>query len=74
MPMPKPRVRNGAIAAQVEVPLKGLARKIRLFHALHQQVVIRQALAAADDFAVAFGRQHVDAQGELRGVRGPGFI
>ena len=39
------------------------------FQALQQQIEIVDALAAADDFAIAFGRDHVHAQSELRAIR-----
>jgi hypothetical protein len=55
-------VRHGAVAAQVEVPLEGLLRQLVLLDALEQQVEVVEALAAADDLAVAFRRQHVDAE------------
>ena len=55
-------VRHRAVAAQVEVPLERLLRQLVLLDALQQQVEIVEALAAADDLAVAFGREHVDAQ------------
>jgi hypothetical protein len=41
---------------------KASARQLVLFDALQQQFQIVNALAAADDFAVAFGRQHIHAQ------------
>ena len=52
-------VRHAAEAAQVEIPLERFARQLVLLDALQQQVVVLEALAAADDFAVAFGRQDV---------------
>ena len=62
MPMPKPACGHRAVPAQVEIPLERLARQLVLLDALHEQVVVGQALAAADDLAVAFRRQHVHAQ------------
>ena len=62
-----------AVAAQVEVPLERLLRQLVLLDALQQQVEVVHALAAADDLAVALGRQHVDAQREL-GSLGSGFM
>jgi hypothetical protein len=44
-----------------------------LLDALQQQVEIGEALAAADDLAVAFRREHVDAEREL-GASGSGFM
>ena len=62
MPMPKPPCGTDAEAAQIEIPLERFRRQVVLLDALHQQVVVVEALAAADDLAVALGRQHVDAQ------------
>ena len=47
-------VRNGAKLPQVQIPLEGVSRQIVFFDALHQQVIVVNALAAADDFAIAF--------------------
>ena len=73
MPMPKPPCGTDAVAAQVEIPLERFLRQVVLLDALQQQVEIGEALAAADDFAVAFRREHVDAQREL-GRSGSGFM
>ena len=62
MPMPKPAVRHRAVLAQIDVPVERFPRQLVLFDALQQQIVIVNALAAADDFAVAFGREHIHAQ------------
>ena len=56
MPMPKPACGTRAVLAQIDVPVEGFLGKVVLFDALQQQVGIVNALAAADDFAVAFGR------------------
>ena len=69
MPMPNPPCGTRAVAAQVEVPLERLLRQLVLLDALQQQVEVVQALAAADDLAVALGRQHVDAQRAIGLVR-----
>jgi hypothetical protein len=63
--MPKPAW-DAAEAAKIEVPLEGLFGQVVLFNALEQEVVVVDALAAADDFAVAFRGEHVDAEGEFR--------
>ena len=55
-------VRHRAVPAEIEVPLERLPRQLVLLDALHQQVVVVEPLAAADDLAVAFRREHVDAQ------------
>ena len=64
-------MRHGAVFAQIDVPLEGLPREVVLLDALEQQLRIVDALAAADDFPVAFGREHVHAQHQVRplGVR-----
>ena len=73
-PSPKAGVRNAAVAAQVEIPLKRFLGQVVLPDAPQENVVARLALAAADDFAVAFGRDHVEAEREL-GARGiPGHV
>ena len=69
MPMPKPAWGTRAISAQVEIPLEGFHRQLVLLDAALQQLVARHALRAADDFAVALGRQHVDAEREVRVLR-----
>src|SRR5690606_1476941 len=58
------RVGDAAPAAQVEVPLEGLARQVVGLEALQQGVEVALALAAADDLAVALGGQDVHAEGE----------
>ena len=56
-------VGDGAVAAEVEVPLEGVERQVVFFDAALQQVVAVDALAAADDLAVALRREDVDAEG-----------
>ncbi len=72
MPMPKPAWGDAAVFAQVEVPLEGVEREVVLDDAGFEEVVAVDALAAADDFAVALGGQDVDAEG-LGGVGGVGL-
>ena len=74
MPMPKPPCGTDAVAAQVEVPLEGLLRQLVLLDALQQQVVVVEALAAADDLAVALGREHVARTSATSGRAGSGFM
>src|SRR5260370_30679656 len=64
-------MRNAAVAAQVEIPLEGLRGQVVFVEALDQQIVIMDALASADNFAVTFLRDHVKGAGEFRalGVR-----
>src|SRR5207245_5329744 len=44
-------------------------RELVIANALQQQVVIANALRSADDLAVALGRQHVNAERQLRTLR-----
>src|SRR5215475_67470 len=62
---PEAGMRHAAVAAQIEIPLKRVFWKIVLAEALDEQIVIMNALAAADDFAITFGRQHVESKGQL---------
>src|SRR6266568_2552554 len=62
-------MRHAAIAAQIEIPLERFFREVMFVQALHQQVVIVNALTAAADFAVAFGRKHVKSERELGPLR-----
>jgi hypothetical protein len=59
-------VRHGAEATQIEVPVERLARQLVLGDARFEPGQVVLALAAADDLAVAFGREHVDAEREPR--------
>jgi hypothetical protein len=60
-------VGDAAVLAQVEVPLEGGEWEVVVFDALLEEVVAVDALGAADDLAVAFGGENVDAEG-LGGV------
>src|SRR5688500_15555761 len=60
------RVLNRAVTAQVQVPVEGLFRQTVLFYLLLQELKRSGALAAAYDFAVAFGREHIAAQRQFR--------
>src|SRR5436305_14813090 len=62
-------VREGPVLADVEVPLEGLDRQVVLLDALQQEIGIMDALAAADDLAVPFGRQQVEAEHHVRVLR-----
>src|SRR5579872_1241231 len=62
-------VRYAAEFAQVEVPLERFFRQAVLVNALQQQIVRCHALRAADNFSVAFGREHVDTKGKIRPLR-----
>src|ERR1700723_595181 len=63
---PESRVRYAAELAQIHVPVERFARQVMFFQALQQQVQIVDALAAANDFAVAFGRDEIHAQRQFR--------
>src|SRR5262249_5406363 len=56
------RVRHAAIAAQVLVPLERGLRQSVLVDAAREELEVRHALAAADDLAVALGRETVARQ------------
>jgi len=58
---PEAAVRDASESAQIEIPLEGVLREVVLPDALQQQVVLVETLAAADNLAVAFRREHVDA-------------
>src|SRR5262245_36858245 len=62
-------VRDAAVAPEIEVPLEGFLRQLVLVDPLQQQLVVVEALAAADDLPVAFGCEHVDAERDLGAIR-----
>ena len=64
----KAGVRNRAVFAQIQVPFEGFARKLVFFQALQQQVQIMDALPTADNFAIPFRGDEIDAQSDLRAV------
>src|SRR6266446_5168992 len=59
---------NAAVLAQVKIPLEGLFRQIVLVDTLQQQFMRGHALRSADDFAVAFGSQHVYTERQFRAL------
>src|ERR1700678_535714 len=65
-------VGDTAVLAQVEIPLEGVEREVVLFDAGLEEIVGVDALGAADDFAIAFGGEDVDAEG-LGGVERVGL-
>src|SRR5512136_136988 len=69
---PKAAVRYAAVAAQVNVPAESVFGQMVAMDALQQQVGVADALAAADDPAVALGGQQVNALARFRPA-GPGF-
>ena len=65
-------VGDAAVTAQVEIPLETFLGQFVFAQALHQQIVVVDALAAADDFPVAFGGEHVEGEREV-GALGVGL-
>ncbi len=61
----KTGVRHRTVAAQIKIPLEGIEWQLVLLDALLQQIVGADALGAADDLAIALGRQHVHAKSVL---------
>ena len=59
-------VRNAAVLAEIKIPLESFFGQIVLVNALQEQIMRGHALRSADDFAVAFGREHVDAESKFR--------
>src|SRR5580704_6496877 len=55
-------MRHASVAAQIEIPLKRFLGQIVLAEALEERFVTGEALAATNDFAVAFGCDHVEAE------------
>src|SRR5271166_5289749 len=53
-PHAEPSVRHAAVLAQIEIPPERLFRQTVLVDALHQQLIGRSTLRAANDFAVTF--------------------
>ena len=68
MPMPKPPCGTVPYLRRSMYQSKASFGKLMFFDALQQQIEIVDALAAADDFAVAFGREHIHAQRDFRAV------
>src|SRR6516225_1922830 len=62
-------MRHTSVAAQVEIPLESFLGKVVFAQALDQQVVIVNALAAANDFSIAFGGKYVKGEGEFGALR-----
>src|ERR1051325_2094209 len=59
-------VRNAAVPAQVEIPLKRVLRKLMQRDLLFEKLERGRALTAANHFAITFRREHVDSQRQLR--------
>ena len=70
MPRPKPACGTDAVAAQVEVPARRPPRAARARGcAAPSSAEVVLALAAADDLAVALGREHVRRRARARAAR-----
>src|SRR5437762_1771830 len=65
-PEPKPRMHKRAVLPQIEIPRVRLLRQPLGANAGEQLVVVVLALAAADDLAVALGREAVVVQHRAR--------
>ncbi len=64
----EPGMRHCAVLAQIEVPLKGLCRKLVCLKSLQKQLVVVNALAAAYDLTITLGSQNVHAEGQVRAL------
>src|SRR5882762_3056158 len=71
-PHPEPGVRHRAVPSNVEIPAERLEGESVLLDPPEQEVVVVDALAAADDLAVPLGGQDVDAQRPV-GILGIGL-
>src|SRR6185437_5101518 len=69
---PEACVRHTTVAAQIEIPLESFPGKMVVFDALVEQLEAGDALRPADDFAVAFRSEDIDAECVAR-VGGIGF-
>src|SRR6266849_370233 len=68
-PHAKSRMRHAAVAPQIQIPPERFLRQVVLAKPFHQQIVVMNALAPADDLSVAFRRQHVERQRQIRALR-----
>src|ERR1700680_2204311 len=64
-PHAETRMRYAAIAAQVQIPLEGFLRQFLFSQSLDEELIAGDALAAADDLAVAFRSQHVESKRKI---------
>src|ERR1700731_3669230 len=58
-------VRNASVTAKVQIPDERLFREVAFAQPLDEQIVVRDSFAAADDFAVALGREHVKSESQF---------
>jgi len=61
-------VGDGAEASEVEVPFEGFLIEVVSLELFDKVIEIRGAFAAADDLAVAFGCEQVDAEGAFGSI------
>ena len=59
------RMWDGAVVTQVQIPFEGFVRQAVFVDALHEQFMRGHSLSTADYFAIAFGREYVDAERNL---------
>src|SRR3989344_5781476 len=59
-------VRNAAVTPEIEIPLKGLARKPVLFDSLLEESEFVNSLRTPNDLAIPFGRQTIVIQCQVR--------
>src|SRR5689334_18008659 len=62
-------MRHAAEASQIQVPLERFFRKLVLFDAPDELVIVLETLTTADDFAVSLGRENVARHRDLRPLR-----
>src|SRR6185437_6840747 len=60
---------HGTKAAQVEIPVEGLARELVFVETFFEKRQIVNPLAAANDFAITFGSDDIDAESDFGAVR-----
>src|SRR5271163_3973366 len=58
-------VRNAAVLAELKIPLERFFGQIVLMNSLEQQLIRGHALPSADDFAVTFRSENVNAKREF---------
>src|ERR1700730_13148359 len=59
------RMRHAAIAAEVQIPLEGFLRQFLFSQSLNEEFIAGDALASADDLAVALRSQHVESKRQV---------
>ena len=69
MPMPNPECGTPPNLRRSRYHLKAASGRSCSLYALQQQVVIANALRAADDLAITLRRQHVNAERQIRALR-----